>query len=138
MLVNRRVYDSIAAISTGGGVVLIATGLKPVPAVIGYLGGVAYVWGLLMLGGSIAAAVGSLLRTRNENALRRRDWSVLLERAGWPVIGGCALVFCVGVVNQFGIVDAALTLGWSIFTISTCAGHWRDLRPPKETRHRET
>ena len=129
MLVSRRAYDALAAAFSGGGVVLIATGIKPVPAVIAYLGLLAYMWGGLMLAASIAATVGSLMRTRDERALRRRFWSVSLERAGWPVIGGCALVFCIGVVGQFGFVDAALTLGWSGFTIATCAGHWRDLRP---------
>jgi hypothetical protein len=59
----------------------------------------------------------------------------MLEKIGWPVIGGCALVFCLGVVGQFGIIDAALTLGWSGFTVFTCAGHWRDLRPPKGVTH---
>ena len=134
MLVNRRVFDTVAAACSGGGVILIATGIKPVPAVIGFLGFMGYVWGSLMVLGSIAAAVGSALRTRDTTAERRRYWSVALERSGWPVIGGCALVFCIGVVNQFGVVDAALTLGWSGFTIATCAGHWRDLRPPKEAR----
>lgn len=133
MLVSRRVNDCVAAACTGGGVILIATGLKPVPQVVAYLGLMVYAWGALMVLGSISAAVGAALRTRDGTKERRLYWSVMLERAGWPVIGGCAAVFCLGVVYQFGIVTAALTLGWSGFVIATCTGHWRDLQPPKET-----
>lgn len=131
MLVSRRFYDAAAAAGTGGGVLLIATGIKPIPSVIGFLGYMGYAWGVLMVLASLAATIGSLLRTRDTTSEKRRYWSVMLEKGGWPIIGGCAFVFCLGVVSQFGIVDAALTLGWSTFTICTCAGHWRDLRPPK-------
>lgn len=133
MLVSRRAHDCVAAACTGAGVILIATGVKPIPTVVAYLGLMVYAWGTLMVLGSIAAAVGSALRTRDHKAERRLYWSVMLERVGWPVIGGCAAVFCLGVVYQYGLVTAALTLGWSGFTIATCAGHWRDLMPPKET-----
>lgn len=138
MLVSRRYLDAVAAAATGGGVVLIAAGLKPVPEVIGYLGPVAYLWALLMLVSSLAATVGSMLRTRDPHKLKRADWSVLLEKAGWPLIAGCALVFCLGVVSTYGVSAAALTLGWSVSTIAFCLGHWRDLRPPKGIeRHAE-
>ena len=131
MLVSRRAGDAVAAGFVGCGVVLIATGVKPVPSVISYLGVMGYLWGALMLLGSIAALVGSLLRTRDLTATRRRYVSVMLERSGWPLIAGCAFVFCLGVLYQYGVIDAALTLGWSGFTIATCWGHWRDLQPPK-------
>lgn len=133
MLVSRRAHDAVAAACVGGGVILIATGLKPVPSVISFLGFMGYLWGALMVLGSLAALVGSILRTRDFTAERRRYWSVMLEKSGWPIIAGCAFVFCLGVVSQYGIIDAALTLGWSGFTIATCAGHWRDLRPPRRS-----
>ena len=125
MLPARKNYDAAAALCTCGGVVLIVTGVKEVPMVIGYLTPpLGLIWGFLVLLGSFGAAVGALLRTRDHRAYKRRYWSVALERVSWLVVAGCALVFAIGVVFTLGIVDGALTLGFTGFVIATCLGHW--------------
>lgn len=128
MLVSRKVFDATAALSCGAGVVLIVTGVKPVPSVISYLGLFSAVWGGLLLLSCAGAAVGAMLRTRDATNIRRGQWSVGLERIFWPAIAGCAFVFCVGVVYQFGWIDAAQTLGWTGFVICVCLGNWWVIR----------
>lgn len=130
MMVARRHEDAAAALSCGLGVVLIALGIKPVPSVIGYLGVLAYAWGALMTFGCLTAAVGAELRNHGSThaAFRRRVWAVRLELIGWPAIAWSALVFCIGVVREFGWINAATTLGWTGFVIFTCIGAWRSIR----------
>lgn len=124
MLVSRKKLDAAAALSSGGGVLLIAVGVKPVPQAISYLGFMDVLWGVLMAGSCLGAAAGALLRSRDPDAYTRRYWSAALERISWPGIAASVSLFCLGVVAQYGVVDAALTLGFTGFVIFTCAGHW--------------
>jgi hypothetical protein len=132
MLVSRKYFDAGAAFSCAGGTVLIASGIKPVPTVISFLGTFAFLWGVLMVVGCFGAGVGAILRNRasrpGAKGWRRRLWSITLERLCWPAIAWSAALFCLGVVLRFGWIDAALTLGWSGFVILTCVGHWWVIR----------
>lgn len=133
MMVARKHYDAAAALSCGLGVALIATRLKPVPEAISYLGALAYAWGILMVLGCLGAGVGAELRNHgtSHNAFRRRVWSVRLELIAWPSIACAALIFCIGVLAQYGLIAAATTLGWSGFVIFTCLGTWHAIHRQK-------
>lgn len=132
MLVSRKYLDTAAAFSCAGGTVLIATGLKPLPGVISYLGVASFLWGVLVVLGCFGAGVGAALRNRashpTDKGWKRRLWSISLERTCWPAVAVAAIVFCIGVVERFGWIEAALTLGWSGFVIFTCIGHWWVIR----------
>lgn len=128
MLVARKYLDAGAALSCGGGVVLVTVGIKPVPSVISYLGFAAAFWSWLLILGCVGAAIGCLMRTRDLTKVHRRETSIKLERIFWPVIAVCASLFCLGVVYRFGWIDAAQTLGWAGFVILTCTGHWWAIR----------
>lgn len=126
MIVTRKYFDAASAVSAGVGVALIAVGIKPVPAVIGFLGVAAVGWGALMALGCAGAATGALLRCRggSKAAIRRRVWSVRLERISWPAIGLASIIFGMGIVHRVGILNGALSLGWAGFVTFTCIGHW--------------
>lgn len=135
MMVARRHEDAAAALSCGLGVLLIAIRVKPVPEVVGYLGPLGWGWGALIVVGCLGAAVGAELRNHGTTyaAYRRRVWSIRLELVCWPAIAWAALIFSVGVVAEFGWVDAAMTLGWSGFVIFTCIGAWRSIRRQRDS-----
>lgn len=132
MLAARKVLDAASAFSCGGGVVLIAAQLKPIPEALSYLGWFTFGWMVLMVIGCAGAGIGAMLRNRSTDirsrAYRRRLLGIRMERVCWPAIAWAALVFIIGIIAQIGFIAGAATISWTGFVIFTCVGHWWVIR----------
>lgn len=123
-----RILDAGAATAIGAGVFMIATGIKPMPStMIDSLGpGFRDWWALLLLGGCLAAGIGSALRPahRGDFAGRRSQWATGLEYGGWGALALCCLIYAGASLIRFGPVTGALTVGFSVGLGLLALGRW--------------